>query len=480
VAGEGLVPLIAAGSAALPSEAETTAGRADDLNPHAHVSLVHLGCARNLIDSELILGRLADEGLVVTDDPSSARTVVLNTCSFIGPAREESETAIRDLLARKKRGEIENVVVAGCLVQRYKHDLAARFPAVDLFAEISDYRALARSVRELSEGKRIPAYLDGPALREADREGARLLSTPKSYAYLRISHGCDHTCSFCAIPSIRGPHRSKALASVVDEARELAASGVRELVLVAEDSTAWGRDLPEKLELPDLVEALAGIEDVLRVRVMYAYPNRFPWRLLEVMRSSEKVVPYLDVPVQHVATPVLRAMKRAGSGDQVRSILDRLRADVPGITLRTTLLLGFPGETDEDAEAAVAFVREYGIARLGAFTYSPEQGTTGFDLPDRVPADVAQARYEAVIAARDRVLHDTQTARIGSVLDVLVDEVHPDRKYVVGRPVSDAPEVDLVALVEGSKAAVGDVVRARIVRLDAEKNLVGREVRPGA
>jgi ribosomal protein S12 methylthiotransferase len=400
----------------------------------------------------------------------------LNTCSFIGPAREESETAIRDLLARKRRGEIENVVVAGCLVQRYKRDLAAKFPAVDLFAEISDYKALARSVRELSEGKRVASYLDGPGLREADREGARLLSTPKSYAYLRISHGCDHTCAFCAIPAIRGKHRSKTLASVVDEARELAAAGVRELVLVAEDSTAWGRDLGGGEELPDLVEALARIEDVLRIRVMYAYPNRFPWRLLEVMRDSEKVAPYLDVPIQHVSTPVLRAMKRAGSGEQVRSILDRILEEVPGITLRTTLLLGFPGESDVDAEAAVAFVREYGIARLGAFTYSPEQGTSGFDLEGRVPADVAQARYEAVLAERDRVLEEAQRARIGSVVDVLVDEVHPDRRYVVGRPASDAPEVDLVALVEGSRAEVGDVVRAKIVRLDEAKNLVGREV----
>ncbi len=455
--------------------AVATARPTADLKSPAHVSLIHLGCARNLIDSEVILGRLADEGLVVTDDPASARTVVLNTCSFIGPAREESEGAIRDLLARKRRGEIENVVVAGCLVQRYKHDLAAKFPAVDLFAEISDYKALARSVRELSEGKRVASYVDGPGLREADREGARLLSTPRSYAYLRISHGCDHTCAFCAIPVIRGKHRSKTLESVVDEARELAASGVRELVLVAEDSTAWGRDLGNGQELPDLVEALAGIDDVLRVRVMYAYPNRFPWRLLEVMRDHEKVVPYLDVPIQHVSTPVLRAMKRAGSGEQVRSILDRIRSEVPGITLRTTLLLGFPGETDADAEAAVAFVREYGIARLGAFTYSPEQGTSGFDLEGRVRADVAQTRYEAVLAARDRVLHETQSARIGSVVDVLVDEVHPDRKYVVGRPPSDAPEVDLVATVEGSRAEVGDVVRAKIVRLDAAENLVGRE-----
>jgi len=210
---------------------------------------------------------------------------------------------------------------------------------------------------------------------------------------------------------------------------------------------------------------------------MYAYPNRFPWRLLEVMRDHASVTPYLDIPVQHISTPVLRAMRRAGSGDQVRRILDRLREEVPGITLRTTLLLGFPGETDEDARAAAAFVREYEIARLGAFTYSPEQGTPGFDLPGRVPADVAQARYQAVIDERDRVLSRVQGARIGSEVEVLVDETHPERRSVVGRPITDAPEVDLVALVEGSSANVGEIVRARIERVDAERNLVGRELR---
>jgi ribosomal protein S12 methylthiotransferase len=440
----------------------------------ALVSLVHLGCARNLIDSELILGRLAEEGLIVTDDAASAHTVVLNTCSFIGPAREESETAIRDLVGKKERGEIERVVVAGCLVQRYKRDLAKQFPGVDLFAEISDYRQLARSVKSLTEGRTVPAYLEGPLERAAEREGARLLSTPKSYAYLRVSHGCDHLCSFCAIPAIRGKHRSKPLQAVVDEARELVAAGTRELVLVAEDATAWGREMGQ--ELPDLVEALAKVDGLRRVRVMYAYPNRFPWRLTEVMRAHPNVVPYLDIPVQHIATPVLRAMRRAGSGDQVRAILDRLLEEVPGITLRTTLLLGFPGETDQDAEEAVAFVREYGLGRLGAFTYSPEQGTHGWDLQGRVPADVAEARHRAVLAARDAVLADSQRRRIGETLEILVDESHPESRSVVGRPASDAPEVDLIAVVRGSRAAVGECIMARVEEVDREYNLVCRAV----
>jgi ribosomal protein S12 methylthiotransferase len=435
------------------------------------VALVHLGCARNLIDSELMLGRMAEEGLVITDEPGSGGTVVLNTCSFIGAAREESENAIRDLLRRKRRGELAHVVVAGCLVQRYKQGLAEQFPEVDLFAEISDYRKLARSVKELSEGQAgVPRYLEGPLEREPERDGARLLSTPSSYAYLRISHGCDHLCSFCAIPSIRGKHRSKPLEAVVSEAQELCSSGVRELVLVAEDSTAWGRDMGQ--ELPDLVEALARLSDKPRIRVMYAYPNRFPWRLTELMREHEHVLSYLDIPVQHIATPMLRAMRRAGSGDQVRKLLDRLREEVPGITLRTTLLLGFPGETDADAAEAAAFVREYELARLGAFTYSPEQGTSGWDLPDRVPANVAQERYQAVIAARDEVLRRTQTAWVGKELEILVDEQHAGVSTVVGRGVMDAPEVDLVAMVRSSKASVGDIIRARVESLDAESNLV--------
>lgn len=440
---------------------------------HPYVTLVHLGCARNLIDSEVLLGRMAEEGLVVTDDPDSAHTVVLNTCSFIGPAREESEAAIRDLLARKRKGDIERVVVAGCLVQRFRHDLATQFPEVDLFSEISDYRALAQGVRALTEGKAgVPRYLEGPETKPADREGARLLSTPKSYAYLRISHGCDHQCSFCAIPSIRGKHRSKSLADVVGEAQELAASGMRELVMVAEDSTAWGREFG--LELPDLVEAVAQVAGLARVRVMYAYPNRFPWRLTEVMRANPVAVPYLDIPIQHIATNVLRAMRRHGSGEQVRRILDRLRGDVSGITLRTTVLLGFPGETDADAAELVKFVEEYELGRLGTFTYSPEQGTSAWGIPGLVPANVAREREKAVQEARDRVLTKTQKARVGSDVDVLIDEVHERGKVLVGRPASDAPEVDLVAVVRGAKAVVGDVVRAKVEAIDAESNLVCR------
>jgi ribosomal protein S12 methylthiotransferase len=436
------------------------------------VSLVHLGCARNLIDSEVMLARMAEQGCIVSGTLEGAEVGIVNTCSFIGPARAESEGVIRDLVERKRRGQLRAVVVAGCLVQRYRHALLGRFPEVDLFAEISDYRALAEAVRGLGAKRVGPRYLEAGGIREPAREGARLLATPGSYAYLRISHGCDHTCAFCAIPAIRGPHRSKRTEDVLDEARELIGAGVKELVLVAEDSTAWGRELG--LELPALVEALAELEGEHRVRIMYAYPHRFPWGLVALLRDHPRVVKYLDVPVQHCSTRVLRAMRRAGSGEAVRAILDRLLAEVPGITLRTTFLLGYPGETEADVEELLEFVRSYRLGRLGAFPFSPEEGTHGATLGERVPDEVVEERITRLLEVRAANLQASQTALVGSTLEVLVDELHGER--AVARGAMDAPEVDLVAEVQGTRAEVGARIPVEVRELDAHANLVCRPV----
>lgn len=439
----------------------------------ASVSLVHLGCARNLIDSELILGRMAEQGLRVTGDPEQAHTVVLNTCSFIGPAREESYGAIRGLVARKRSGNLGHVVVAGCLVQRYKTRLREEFPDVDVFAEISDYRSLAKEIKALAEGRVARGYLDGPGIRPASQEDARLLATPGSYAYLRISHGCDHTCSFCAIPGIRGPHRSKRPSTVLAEAEQLIEVGVKELVLVAEDSTAWGRDFG--MELPELVESLADLDGEHTIRIMYAYPNRFPWGLAPLLREHKRVLPYLDIPTQHIASPVLRAMRRAGSGDQVRQILDRLMEEVPGVTLRSTLLVGFPGETEAHVDELCEHIKTYGLGRLGAFTYSPEEGTPGFELENTVSKKEAQDRLAAVNAARDAALLASQEAQVGATLEVLVDEPTDDEAIAVARSKMDAPEVDPRVFVEcgGRKLEVGSRVQVRITAVGDSFDLWG-------
>ena len=443
------------------------------------VSLVHLGCARNLIDSELMLARFAEAGLLISGDDRGVDAVVLNTCSFIGPAREESENAMRDLIARKESGEIRAVVVAGCMVQRYARELEERFPAIDLFSEISDYSVLATSLSTLLKGGKVESYIasDRPG---AEREGSRMLATPQSYAYLRISHGCDHVCSFCAIPGIRGPHRSKGLEGVVAEARELIRGGVGELLLVAEDSTAWGREHGD--DLSSLVRALAeikltnkeldaGADPDFALRIMYAYPNNFPSGVLDLMRDHPRVLPYLDIPVQHIASGVLKSMKRAGNGGVVRRTLDRIREAVPNVTLRSTLLVGFPGETEADAAELVDFVHEYRLGRMGVFTYSPEEGTTGFDLPGRVPAPEAERRRRAILQARDEVLRADQALFIGKELEVLVDEVHETR--VVGHTMMDAPEVDPLAIIEGVQVAAGSRLSMQVSSVDDEFNLIG-------
>jgi ribosomal protein S12 methylthiotransferase len=434
------------------------------------VSLVHLGCARNLIDSELILARLAEQGLTITGDADQASCVVLNTCSFIGPARTESYEAIEGLLERKRQGTLKSVVVAGCLVQRYKQTLREDFPGVDLFAEISDYRGLADSVRQLSEGKTILDYLSSPGLRPAERDGARMLATPGSYAYLRISHGCDHTCSFCAIPGIRGPHRSKRPSAVVEEATELIAAGVRELVIVAEDSTAWGRDFG--MELPALIRELADLDGNHRIRLMYAYPGRFPWGLTELLRDHPRVVPYLDIPIQHATSRMLKAMRRTASVDQVTSTLERLREEVPGITLRTTMLVGFPGEQEEDVDALVKLIEDFRLARLGAFPFSVEEGTHGATLPDRVDKDVIESRLKRVLDARDRALKAEQESHVGKTVLVTVDEPPDAEGWVVARGDWDAPEVDPFVRVYAPQAQVGQDIAVTIQEVGEEFNLI--------
>ena len=435
--------------------------------PNITVALVHLGCARNLIDSETILGRLGAEGYALTGAVEQADVAVLNTCSFIGPAREESEQAINELLDLKRRGQLRGVVVAGCLPQKFRAEVEKAFPEIDALLGLSDYSNVARVVEGVLKGRKVKEGDGGRPMTGSIVEGQRLLQTPRSYAYMRPSHGCDHECAFCIIPEIRGKQRSKPIENAVSEAEQLVAQGIKEIVLVAEDSTGYGTDFGSGgPRLPELVDALAGVEKLSWLRIMYAYPNAFPWRLTEVINQHQNVLPYLDIPIQHISTPVLKRMRRGGSSESVRRILDRLRDEVSGITLRTTVLVGHPGEGDAEFAELLEFLQEYRIERLGAFAYSPEKGTPAGDDLDRCSPEEAQSRLEQVMEVQAKVHADLQKEQVGKELEVLVDE--REGIYAIGRTKGDAPEVDAIVRIKdgNGKLLAGSIAKVKITKAE--------------
>ncbi len=404
------------------------------------MALVHLGCARNLIDSENILGHLGAEGFSLTGAVEEADVAILNTCSFIGPAREESENVILDLLAAKAEGGLRGVIVAGCLPEKFRPEIEAKFPQVDAFLGLSDYSNVARIVEEVLKGRKVREDSGGRAP-QGQGEFLRLLQTPRSYAYLRPSHGCDHECGFCIIPQIRGKQVSKPVEAVVAEVEALVAKGVREVVMVAEDSTGYGRDFGKhEARLPELVDAMASVDGLKWLRVMYAYPNNFPWQLTEVMNRHANIVPYLDIPTQHVATKVLKTMRRGGSSDSVRRIMQRLRDEVPDIVLRTTVLVGHPGEGEQEFSELLEWLEEFKFERLGAFAFSPEATAPSGTDEDRCSHEEALERQGRVMQLQAQVHADFQQTLVGRKLTVLVDESEGD--WAIARTWADAPEVD--------------------------------------
>lgn len=382
---------------------------------------------------------------MLTGDVGDADLAVLNTCSFIGPAREESETAINDLLAAKKEGALRGVIVAGCLPEKFRPEIEARFPQVDAFLGLSDYSNIARIAEEVLKGRKVREDSGGRAP-QGQGEFLRLLQTPRSYAYLRPSHGCDHGCAFCIIPQIRGKQASKPIDAVVQETEMLVGQGVREVVLVAEDSTGYGKDFGAGApRLPELVESMAGVDGLKWLRVMYAYPNAFPWRLTEVMNACDEVLPYLDIPVQHGSSAVLKRMRRGGTRQSVEGILGRLREEVPGIALRTTVLVGHPGEGEAEFEELLEFLSEQRFDRLGAFAFSPEASSPAGEDLERCSHEEALDRQRRVMELQSEIHAELQTGRVGEQMQVLVDG--SDGEWALARSTADAPEVDGLVLV---------------------------------
>jgi ribosomal protein S12 methylthiotransferase len=438
-----------------------------DKKPIATFSFVSLGCPKNLVDSERMLGLLAQDGYVLVPDSEPADLVIVNTCGFIDAARQESLSVIREMIERKRAGGVKGVVVAGCLAERQRDMLLEEVPEVDqivgVFGREEIVKVAERVLGQLEEQRTL--FRPAPVRAQDDR--ARLRITPRHLAYLKVSEGCDRLCTFCAIPGMRGKHITKPIEAVVEEARELAADGARELNLVAQDMTYYGMDLYGRPRLAELLRELAQVEGIDWIRVLYNYPACFTDELYETLASTPKIIPYLDMPLQHINDRLLRAMNRRHTRAQTEEIISRLRATIPGLVLRTTFIVGFPGETEQEFNELAAFVKESRFERLGVFTYSYEPGTPAIRLPDHLAEDVKIQRRDALMALQQPIAFAFNQSLVGKRLDVLIDGRYAGGPGLwQGRTYADAPDVDGLAIVEGAGIQAGDLVPCTIVGVD--------------
>lgn len=425
------------------------------------VGMVSLGCAKNRVDSEVLLGMLKSAGHEIVSDPAEAEIIFVNTCGFIEPAKEESIEAIFEMARYKQTGRLKKLFVTGCLAQRYMDDLYREMPEVDGFMGVADYARLPEMLREAQAGGR-PRYM-----RDGERffKAPRVLTTPPYSAYVKISDGCDNRCSYCAIPLIRGPYRSRPFESIVEECRALAAGGVTEITLIAQDTSRYGNDFPGgRTLLPELLKAVSDIEGVHWLRVLYLYPDTTDDRLLDAIARLPKVAPYVDLPLQHIDDDMLRRMNRRGSAAWIKSRLAACRAR--GLTTRTTMIVGFPGETQEAFCDLLRFVKETRFDRLGAFAYSPEEGTPGAEMPGQIDEAVKRRRLDELMTLQQGISLERNQERVGEVCEVLCEGM--EEGMYTGRSIREAPESDgAIRFTAGREIAPGEYIRVRITGAEA-------------
>ncbi|MBL8954142.1 MAG: 30S ribosomal protein S12 methylthiotransferase RimO [Myxococcaceae bacterium] len=420
--------------------------------------MMTLGCPKNRVDSEVMLGTLSKAGYQLVQEPDAAEVIVVNTCAFIGPAKQESVDSVLEMAEHKKSGACKTLVVTGCLSQRYGPELAKDLPEVDHFLGTSAYVQIADLLAAEASPRQVipdPDYIHSAST-------PKVSSMPGYTAYLKISEGCDNKCAFCIIPKLRGAQRSRTIADIMAEASKLADSGVRELNLVAQDLTAYGHDLPGKPKLHDLLKELVKV-DVRWVRLHYAYPRVFPDELIDVMANEPRIAKYLDMPLQHASDKLLMSMKRGRNSQFLTDLLKKIRARVPGLTFRTSLIVGLPGETEEDFKLLEDFVREQRFERMGCFQYSDEEDTAAFDMEDKVPQKIIERRWRGIMAIQKRINREHNKAMIGRKLEVLVEGASPESEHLlVGRWEGQAPEIDGQVYINDGLAYPGELVTVQV------------------
>lgn len=428
-------------------------------------AFVSLGCPKNLVDSEKMLGCLALDGYTLVSEPAGADFVIVNTCGFIESSRQESKSVIREMLDLKEKGETRGVIVAGCLPERVGGNLIDELPGIDHIVGVFGRDEITKVADRLIGGAAEQRELFRPAPITAMDDRSRLRITPSHYAYLKISEGCDRTCTFCAIPKMRGKHVTKPIEAVIEEARELAADGVRELILVAQDTTYYGLDLYGEVRLVELLKQLEQVEGIDWIRLMYLYPVHFSDELIGTIAESNRIIPYLDMPLQHINDTMLRRMQRRVNREKTEELVFKLRDRVPNLVLRTTFITGFPGETDEQFTELRDFVQAAKFERMGVFTYSLEPGTPAVKLDGHLPDDVKEARRDELMEVQQQIAFDFGDSLVGYELDAIIDAPVGDGIYEA-RLYADAPEIDAVIYVQGEDLNVGDFIPVEITGRD--------------
>ncbi len=459
------------------------------------MGMISLGCAKNRVDSEIMLGLIKNEGYELTGDLADADIVVINTCGFIESSKKEAIDTILEVADYKIAGSLSGIIVCGCLAQRYGKQIAQLMREVDAIVGTYGYSNVCEAIKAVLSGTKT-VLSDDPAVAAVvkskehicyfdDREvtdlgyldGDRILTTPGSYAYLKIAEGCSNRCTYCAIPGIRGPYRSRPLENLLAEARRLSDNeGVREIVVVAQDTTMYGTDIAGKSLLPELLEGLDRIEGIKFVRILYLYPDEITEEILDAIKRSKKVVPYFDIPLQHISDGVLKRMNRRGNGAMYRDVIRQLRERIPGCVIRTSLITGFPGETEEEHRELVEFLKEAKLERVGVFKYSKEEGTPAAKLKDQISASTKKRRYRELMTVQQKISLEFNRSRVGQEYPVIVDSVSEDGLFYVGRTYMEAPEEDgNVYFTAKEEHNAGDVVNVKVL-IAEEYDLTGEEL----